>query len=77
MSTLEYAHRAKSIKNKPEINQRLTKTALIKDMNNEIDRLRADLIATREKNGVYLSQSSFEQSEEERATLRKRTDEVG
>ena len=30
MSTLEYAHRAKSIKNKPEINQRLTKTALIK-----------------------------------------------
>ena len=77
MSTLEYAHRAKSIKNKPEINQRLTKTALIKDMNNEIDRLRADLIATREKTGVYLSQSSFEQSEEERATLRKRTDEVG
>ena len=46
-------------------------------MNNEIDRLRADLIATREKNGVYLSQSYFEQSEEERATLRKRTDEVG
>jgi hypothetical protein len=38
--------------------------------------LRADLIATREKNGVYLSQSSFEQSEEERAHLRKRT-EVG
>jgi hypothetical protein len=30
---------AASIKNKPEVNQRLTKTALIKDMNNEIDRL--------------------------------------
>lgn len=76
LSTLEYAHRAKSIKNKPEVNQRLTKTALIKDMNNEIDRLRADLIATREKNGVYLSQASFEASEEERARLRKRIDEL-
>ena len=76
LSTLEYAHRAKSIKNKPEVNQRLTKTALIKDMNNEIDRLRADLAATREKNGIYMSQASYDQSEEERATFRRRTEEL-
>ena len=30
LSTLEYAHRAKNILNKPEVNQKLTKRALIK-----------------------------------------------
>ena len=30
LSTLEYAHRAKNILNKPEVNQKLTKKALIK-----------------------------------------------
>ena len=30
LSTLDYAHRAKNITNRPEINQRLTKRALIK-----------------------------------------------
>lgn len=30
MSTLDYASRAKSIKNKPEVNQKFTKKALIR-----------------------------------------------
>ncbi|KAI4550353.1 hypothetical protein MJT46_019079 [Ovis ammon polii x Ovis aries] len=30
LSTLEYAHRAKNIFNKPEVNRKLTKKALIK-----------------------------------------------
>lgn len=30
MSTLDYAHRAKNITNRPEINQKLTKRALIR-----------------------------------------------
>lgn len=30
LSTLDYAHRAKNITNKPEINQKLTKKALLK-----------------------------------------------
>ena len=30
ISTLDYAHRAKNITNRPEINQKLTKRALIK-----------------------------------------------
>merc|ERR1712126_282553 len=30
LSTLDYAHRAKNITNKPEVNQKLTKKALIK-----------------------------------------------
>jgi len=44
ISTLEYAHRAKNIKNKPEVNQKMTKKALIKEYINEIERLKADLL---------------------------------
>ena len=76
LQTLEYAHRAKSIKNKPEINQRVTKNALLKDLQKEIERLTADLTATREKNGVYLSQQSYEEQEKERVDLRARADEL-
>jgi kinesin family member 11 len=74
LQTLEYAHRAKSIKNKPEINARVTKNALLKDLQKEVERLTADLTATREKNGVYLSQQSFDTQEEERAQLKLRAD---
>ncbi|OMO67605.1 hypothetical protein CCACVL1_20424 [Corchorus capsularis] len=40
LSTLDYAHRAKNIKNKPEINQKMMKSAVIKDLYSEIDRLK-------------------------------------
>ncbi|KXS09225.1 kinesin-domain-containing protein [Gonapodya prolifera JEL478] len=43
LSTLDYAHRAKNIRNKPEINQKMSKKALIKEYVQEIERLRADL----------------------------------
>ncbi|KAG9346037.1 hypothetical protein JZ751_007852 [Albula glossodonta] len=60
LSTLEYAFRAKNIMNKPEVNQKLTKRALIKEYTEEIERLKRDLAATRDKNGVYLSLENFE-----------------
>lgn len=60
LSTLEYAHRAKNIMNKPEVNQKLTKRALIKEYTEEIERLKRDLSAAREKNGVYLSSENYE-----------------
>ncbi|XP_005144111.2 kinesin-like protein KIF11 [Melopsittacus undulatus] len=60
LSTLEYAHRAKNIMNKPEVNQKLTKKALIKEYTEEIERLRRDLAAAREKNGVYISPENYE-----------------
>ncbi|XP_049711536.1 kinesin-like protein KIF11 isoform X1 [Elephas maximus indicus] len=59
LSTLEYAHRAKNILNKPEVNQKLTKKALIKEYTEEIERLKRDLAAAREKNGVYISEENF------------------
>ena len=42
-STLDYASRAKNIRNKPAINQRMTKKALLKEYMAEIERLKADL----------------------------------
>ncbi|XP_063818119.1 kinesin-like protein KIF11 isoform X2 [Pseudophryne corroboree] len=61
VSTLEYANRAKNIMNKPEVNQKLTKRALIKEYTEDIERLKRDLAAAREKNGVYLSSENYEQ----------------
>ncbi|XP_061545979.1 kinesin-like protein KIF11 [Phycodurus eques] len=59
LSTLEYASRAKNIMNKPEVNQKLTKRTLIKEYTEEIERLKRDLAATRDKNGVYLSMENY------------------
>ncbi|KAH0851634.1 hypothetical protein HID58_094593 [Brassica napus] len=42
LSTLDYAHRAKHIRNKPEVNQKMMKSTLIKDLYGEIERLKAD-----------------------------------
>ncbi|XP_063382671.1 kinesin-like protein Klp61F [Cydia fagiglandana] len=59
MSTLEYAHRAKNIQNKPEVNQKMTKTAMLKEYAEEIDKLKRDLQAARDKNGVCISSETF------------------
>lgn len=72
ISTLDYALRAKDIRNKPEVNQRLTKNALLKEYINEIERLKTDLVAAREMNGIYFSQESWDQisgENEERRVL--------
>ncbi|XP_011311260.1 bipolar kinesin KRP-130 [Fopius arisanus] len=59
LSTLDYAHRAKNITNRPEINQKLSKKALLKEYTEEIERLRRDLQATRDRNGVYLAHDNY------------------
>ncbi|XP_065226392.1 kinesin-like protein KIF11 [Planococcus citri] len=61
LSTLDYAHRAKNITNKPEINQKLTKAALLKEYTTEIERLRRDIEALREKNGIILAPENYAQ----------------
>jgi kinesin family protein 11 len=60
ISTLDYAFRAKNIRNKPQINQMINKKTLLKEFTNEIERLKSELIATRQRNGVYLSNESYE-----------------
>ncbi|XP_044741151.1 kinesin-like protein Klp61F [Chrysoperla carnea] len=59
LSTLEYAHRAKNITNRPEINQKFTKSALLKEYTEEIERLRRDLTASRSCNGIYLAPDNY------------------
>ncbi|XP_055317754.1 kinesin-like protein Klp61F isoform X2 [Sitodiplosis mosellana] len=60
-STLEYANRAKNIQNKPEVNQKLTKKTVLKEYTEEIDRLKRDLMAARDKNGVYMAEETYNQ----------------
>ena len=53
-------HRAKNIRNRPEVNQKISKTAMIKEMSSEMEKLRMELIAQREKNGIYISTDKFQ-----------------
>ncbi|KAF0898400.1 hypothetical protein E2562_007241 [Oryza meyeriana var. granulata] len=69
LSTLDYAHRAKSIKNRPEVNQKMMKSTLIKDLYGEIDRLKAEVYAAREKVGVYIPKDRYQQEENERKAM--------
>ncbi|KAF2141038.1 uncharacterized protein K452DRAFT_272856 [Aplosporella prunicola CBS 121167] len=61
ISTLDYAFRAKNIRNKPQINQMVSKKTLFKEFTSEIEKLKMELIATRQRNGVYLTQESYEE----------------
>ncbi len=61
LSTLEYALKAKSIKNKPELNARATSRTLLKETAGEIESLKHQLQASREKNGVYLPPAEYDQ----------------
>ncbi|KAF1766301.1 hypothetical protein GCK72_006257 [Caenorhabditis remanei] len=60
-STLEYAMRAANIKNKPVCNTKVSKKTILKEFADEIEKLRRDLRAAREKNGVFISQESHEE----------------
>jgi len=61
ISTLDYAFRAKNIRNKPQVNQPVSKKTLLKEYTYEIEKLKSELIATRQRNGVYLTQENFEE----------------
>ena len=68
LSTLSYASRAKNIQNKPQVNQRMTKRTLIKEYCVEIDRIKQELMAAREKNGVYLPKDRYDNMVQELST---------
>jgi kinesin family protein 11 len=81
LSTLDYAHKAKSIRNKPEINQKLVRKALIKEYNEEIDRLKKELTASRDKNGIYMPPEIYEsmlaQKEAQKEEIRELSSRIG
>jgi kinesin family protein 11 len=68
LSTLDYAYRAKNIKNQPTVNQKLTKKVVMKEYFVEIEQLKSQLQITREKNGIYLEPSEFYAMEAKIAT---------
>ncbi|GAB2286050.1 Kinesin-like protein KIN-5D [Dionaea muscipula] len=76
LNTLDYAHRAKNIKNRPEINQKMMKSALIKDLYSEIDRLKQEVYAAREKNGVYIPRDRYLQEEVEKKALTEKVEKM-
>ncbi|KAK4255008.1 hypothetical protein QN277_008071 [Acacia crassicarpa] len=76
LSTLDYAHRAKNIKNKPEINQKMMKSALIKDLYSEIDRLKQEVYAAREKNGIYIPRDRYLTEEAEKKAMAEKIERM-
>ena len=76
LSTLDYAHRAKNIRNKPELNQKMTKAAHIKELTQEIERLKNELDAMREEKGVYLPQEKYNAEMQEKSRLQSRCEEI-
>lgn len=76
LSTLDYACRAKNIKNKPEANQRISKAALLKDLYMEMERMKQDVRAAREKNGVYIPQERYEQDEAEKKARNEKVEQL-
>jgi kinesin family member 11 len=63
LSTLDYAHRAKNIKNRPECNAKMSKREVLKEFTMEIHVLKAQLDAMRRQQGVYLPLDQFNQME--------------
>ncbi|ETI28940.1 hypothetical protein G647_01392 [Cladophialophora carrionii CBS 160.54] len=61
ISTLDYAFRAKNIRNKPQVNSMISKKTLLKEFTAEIEKLKSELIATRQRNGVYLTNDQYEE----------------
>ena len=76
LSTLDYAIRAKSIRNRPEVNQRMTRNALLKEYVAEIERLKADLLAAREKNGIFFAEDTWNQMSVEQELARTALEEA-
>ncbi|XP_054817526.1 kinesin-like protein KIN-5B [Prosopis cineraria] len=76
LSTLDYASRAKNIKNKPEANQKFSKAVLLKDLYMEIERMKEDVRAAREKNGVYVPHERFAREEAEKKARNEKIEQL-
>lgn len=70
LSTLEYATRAKNIKNRPQTVNPISKNLFLKDCGEKMERLQLDLVATRKKNGIYLDEEHYNELIAERESLR-------
>lgn len=79
LSTLEYSLKVKSIENKPQLGQDfniIMKQVLIKDLSHEIIKLNNDLMATRQKSGIYMNESNYNNLMEENASHKQEINEL-
>ncbi|OAA68823.1 kinesin heavy chain [Cordyceps fumosorosea ARSEF 2679] len=76
ISTLEYAFRAKNIRNKPQLNA-MPKKTLLKEFTAEIEKLKSELISTRQRNGVHLPPEVYEEMTAESESRRIVAEEQG
>ncbi|XP_039056763.1 kinesin-like protein KIN-5B isoform X2 [Hibiscus syriacus] len=76
LSTLDYAYRAKNIKNRPEANQKMSKAVLLKDLYLEIEKKKEDVRAARDKNGVYIPHERFLQEEAEKKARMEKIEQL-
>merc|ERR1719204_305842 len=67
LSTLDYAHRAKKITNRPELNQTISKKEKLLEYHKEIDQLKQELQAARDKDGVFLPHDTYNEQIKENA----------
>ncbi|EER95074.2 kinesin-like protein KIN-5B isoform X2 [Sorghum bicolor] len=74
--TLEYASRAKSIRNKPEANKKTCKSVMLKDLNQELERMKQDVKAARERNGIYIPHERFVLDEAERKKMKEKIENL-
>lgn len=59
LNTLEYAMRARCIQNRPELNQKISRTALINQYSDTIERLQRDLVAMRTGSGFFVDEDNY------------------
>ncbi|KAG5363803.1 Kinesin-like protein bimC [Yarrowia sp. B02] len=74
VNTLEYASRAKNIKNKPQMNH-IQKRILLKEFTLLNEKLRSDLLAAQKNNGFQIAEANYRAMEAELASLRTQTAE--
>ena len=75
ISTLDYAFRAKNIRNMPQINAMISKKTMLREFAVEIEKLKSELIATRQRNGVHLTREAYEDIVTESESRRILSDE--
>jgi len=47
--------------NRPEVNQKLSKKTVLKEYNDEIERLRRELVSVQEQQGVYVALENYQE----------------
>ncbi|CCF60644.1 hypothetical protein KAFR_0L00370 [Kazachstania africana CBS 2517] len=60
-STLEYASKAKNIKNKPQLGSFIMKDILLKNITTELTKIKSDLLSTKSKDGIYMDQQHYKE----------------